>query len=583
MLLALAFLLVLILPAGDSFAYNFQRSASVLPLSQPPLDCSSSNPANPALCNRPYTGAVCPIDYNSDIAGFDPHERRGTSDHNRRTFGLTKRLVLCVKETILYATYAILVPFSSFLASTISILITLAVVFWGINVALGRRDAVSPRGIFVLAVKIGAVLIFTTNFGASVFDPDNKHGGFFGLMMDALEDLLGILTQYISFSSVLACPNLTNTAIGSDMVWERVDCALESLIGGIFPVEGQKPYYSLTLGIAGFLILCFFSGSIGILIGMLGLYLVLKFLLVVARAVYIFIMSYTAFALMVLISPLFIPLMLFRSTIAYFEKWCRLTISFIMQPIFIFAYLAMMVAAFDSIVFNGPNSLYHAIAGRQIEGKIIGYANPAANPPQNPANYFALGEAIWTGTDGTRPILADSAQGEVAVKLDPEQVKKLFKNPSAVDTGTVGVVGELSTSQADWEREGGVFSSLNPIIAGKKMRNFFKIDIPTKQIDWNTMARWSGTTCPDASPANQESCITTTYLIRIFLAFMMAVIVAYMFVAMLEYLPFIGTGVASDTASFPVFGKKTNIHNMGVPGDGVLSGLKRKIGARFGL
>lgn len=548
--------------AAPAQAYDFRPD--ILPLSAPPTDCASGRPADPSLCTRTYTGNVCPIDYTSDV--LDPLI-------NKRSFGLTKRLVLCIKETIIYGTYKVLVPISDFFSKIIAIVLTLTVALWGVRTATGNRDNVLHKSLLVLAVKIGVVVVFTANFAQDVFDPHGTRGGLFGMMMDGIEEILGFVTSYISFSTLIKCPAYASTSTGSAIVWDRVDCALETLIGGIFPINGRPPGYSLVLGITGFLVLCLFSGPIGVFIALAGFYLIYKLLMALVRALYIYIMAYTAFALMVLISPIFITLILFRTTIGYFEKWYRLCISFILQPIFLFAYLAMLVAAFDSVVFTGPNSLYRVIAGTQMDGKKLGYPDLFTRPPDNPADFFVMGEKLNNASVGGKPVYAEDNQGNMAIKIDPEQVRRTFGLPVARDAGPVDVVGEIASNAPNWDNPNGIFGYLNP---GVK-KNFFKIDIPNKRIDWNVLAQWS------SGAANCDAICTSNYVSRLILAIIMAVIVAYIFFAMLDYLPFIGTGLASDSASFPVLGIKNNDHNMGVPGDGMLGSLQKKLSAKMGL
>lgn len=506
---------------------------------------------------------------------------------NRLNYGFTERIVVCIKESILNAVYEVLVPFSAFLADTISIAMMLAVALWGVRVAGGYREAVLHKGMMLLAIKIGVVVVFTANFASSYFDPLNARGGLFGMMMDAVEDILGIVTNYISFSTIIKCPNIDSPLaapnIGSSIVWARVDCALETLIGGVFPLLFKPPYYSLVLGITGFLILCIFSGPLGVFIALAGFYLIFKFIMTLIRAAYIYIMSYTALAIMVLISPLFITLILFNVTKQYFEKWARLTVSFLLQPIFLFAYLSMLVAAFDAVIFTGPNSLYRAVAGAQMDGKRLGYPELVVPPVDNPADFFVMGEKLNTGTVAGNPIYADDTHGAIAINIDPEQARRDLGVPVTTDSGILDTTGEIVTTSADWDNPDGLFGFLNRSGLSK---NFFKIDIPHKVIDWNVLAKWStngSTPANCTAAADVDVCITTSYVVRLVLSIIMAVLVSYIFIAMLDYLPFIGSGIAGDTASFPVFGIKNKDHNMGVPGDGMLGSLRKKLSAKFGL
>lgn len=482
-------------PAAPSFAYSFQYPDAY----------------------NPSTGHVCAIDNSEDGSGYYPID-------NLERYGFTKRIAICVKESVISAIYDNLVPFSDYIADTVSACITLAILLWGALMATGKNSA-PMRDMMVMAVKIGAVGAFTWNFA-----------GLYPLILDAMEYMLSVVTDYVIYSPSYDCPAIISSS--SLEVWDRVDCALEQLIGGIFAPD------SIMAGITGFLVICLFSGSVGIFVALLGFLLIGQFLYALAQALYIYITSYIAFAFMVLISPLFIPLLLFRATKAYFEKWLKLTIGFMLQPIFLFAYLAMLLAAFDTIVYTGPTSLYRTIAGDEVD------------EPD-----FKLGEWLYYS-----PIYGDSGVGSTAVNLRHKQIANLLGEPDDLDTGVAGTVGEYVTDSSAWG--GDIFDFLNP----GEQRNFFKVDMPTQVIDWDWLAWWY-----DPGAWEDES-DTMAYVVKLFLAFIMAVIMAYILVAMLQYLPFIGSGVSGETLSMPTFGTG----GLAPPGGKLLGGLQDKVATYFG-
>jgi len=92
----------------------------------------------------------------------------------------------------------------------------------------------------------------------------------------------------------------------------------------------------------------------GWLIGPIGIYLVLALfffgLMIIAatiRALHIFLSSAIAIILMVYVSPLIIPLALFEKTKGIFKGWVSNLISFCIQPMILFAYLAIFVSLMD--------------------------------------------------------------------------------------------------------------------------------------------------------------------------------------------------------------------------------------------
>lgn len=431
----------------------------------------------PAL--DPVTGVVCPNPGAATIAD----EKKG----------LTRRVMPCIKENIITATNNFLGPFSNYMSSAVAAACTLAVALWGALVASGRHGAIT-REMAVLAIKVGCVIAFTSNFA-----------GLFPWLLDAMDDLLGRVGLYtMTAGQLLNNPNCMtwpgDTAIL--LVWSRIDCAIETLIGGVFSD------FSLVFGIVGFLFACIFSGPIGIFVAMLGFYLVFQLLLIAVHALYIFISAYIAFAIMIMVSPICIPTILFSYTKGIFDKWLRLTLSFIMQPVILFAYLSMLVAAYNTIVFTAPYSLAHALAG------------PDADMPG-----FTLGGWLqMAGALGVRDL------AEKEVEIEPKEVMIKFGAPEDLKSGLLGTVGERG-KQMETLWKNGIASTLGIGENGVEDLRHFKINLRTNALDLEMLAAITG------------AADTVTYIVGLLLSLIMACVVAYILKTLLQYLPFISASV----------------------------------------
>lgn len=447
-------------------------------------------------------------------------------------FGLTRRIVPCIKENIIEAVYYFLVPFSQYMANFVAAACTLAVVLWGALMAAGKATA-PVRDLAVTCMKIGAVVMFTSNFA-----------GAFGLFLDAIEDMLGYVASFAGYNTNWNCPMFSDPA--SLYIWDRVDCALETLVGGVFST------FTLSGGIVGFLITCLFSSYVGFFIAILGFYLIMQFLFAVARAMYIFISAYIAFSIMVLISPIFIPLVLFQASKSYFEKWLRLTTGFMLQPIFLFAYLAMLLIAFDEVVYTGQYSLWRIIAPSYL-----------VDDPN-----FSLGDfLLYSG------VYAADSKSSSAIKIDPGAVQRRFANPQNIDTGTLGTIGNTVAGPSDWNTGpygGGIMNSLGLGNSPDDLR-FFKVDVNTNGIRWEVLAAWNSYPATWYSPS--DSWDVTDYLIDLFSRFIMAVITCYIFMILLDQLPFIGAAIAGKPVGLPTFG----VGRMAPPGAGFMNNLRHDL------
>lgn len=450
-------------------------------------------------------------------------------------YGLTRRVVPCIKETMVYTVSNFVGPFSNYLGDAIALLCVLAIAILGVKMTAGVQDA-PKRELALLAVKIAFVGYFT-------FEVDT----IFGLLLDIMDDVLNSITLYAinvgAFANILQC-NIPGGDSNVLAIWDLVDCTIERLVGGIF-----SPF-NLALGIIGFLFACLFSGGVGLFIAMLGFYLVCTCLMAIARSLYIFLSSYIAFAIMMIIAPIFIPMVLFKSGAVkgYFDKWLRLTFSFMIQPVVLFVYLSLMLAAFNAAVFTGPTSLYYAIAG-----------NASTN------NNFNLGN--WIMSAGG---YSAASTGGQAVSIHSYKATQATGVPTAKDTGITGNMGAVGQQFAntidDWQfaiyEAMGLGNTIDPL-TGEPNLNFFKVDIPGTGIDWNLMS------CVVTGNCNQNSVIF--YIIRVLLSAIMAVVTAYIFLTMLNQLPYVSGVLSGAPDSIPKFG----IGKMAMPGGNVMSSFKK--------
>ncbi|MCE2926868.1 MAG: type IV secretion system protein [Rickettsiales bacterium] len=585
MIFGIVAFIIAMLPV-TSHAYNFENRYGVYDV---------TNPAN-TLNNANFR--VCAI--NNAVQDVAP------TYQNRKQFGIIKRTVLCVKEAVLYATYKVLSPFSNFFARLIAIMCTLAVVAWGLQAMAGRR-MVSTRDAFVLAIKIGLVIMFTSNFAASFFDPEGDDGGLFGLLLDSMEQFIGIVIGYadVSPSFSLSCYATQNAPSPNSplyilTVWDKLDCMVETLIGGIFsPI-------TLTTGIVGFLIAALISSAFGFFIGIMGFMLIAMVLVAIARSVYIFISAFIAFALMVLISPMVIPTILFPYTKPYFDKWLKVTLGLVLQPIFMFVYLAMLLAVFDVLVFDGPKSLYRSITGSAYnahvspsrygtpEYRTIGQWLISPPPVAGRASYGVYQPALKSeyGANLNYNTVLDKCD-ETACEVEPTINKR--------DIGVLGTIGEeMRDRVTDYQVD--LYTLLN-------RKNIFKTGIPVMNVNWDYLMISSNLNAPvgtwnnlidsftaydfcrrdkkfvgtvngtsvdckiNPDPLEYEEKYFWPYIIGIATSLVMGIVTMFIFMMMLRSLPYIGIGISGETLSIP----KLGIDKLAMPGSNSFESFQNKL------
>lgn len=459
--------------------------------------------------------------------------------------GFLVRIIPCILNSVTYATASILGPFSSYMYSLMGVMFTLAIATWGVLILSGNIAAISQGGT-MLAIKIGVIVFFANNFG-----------GLYPVMLNVMEELLNIIAQPVAattgptevFVWQGACTAQTFDATNASMqnimsVWGILDCYIDLLIGGIIAPTPAAQSIAVANGIIGFIVGMMFSSSIGLFIALMGFYLIIITIFTIARAVYIFIMAYIAFSFMAIISPLFIPCILFRSTREYFLYWLQLTISFIIQPIFLFGYLVMFLVAFNSVFFVGHHSLYYAIAGNESQWDV---------------NNFRIGS--WLSSQG---IYNKTLIGKDYVAIDQGGDKAVTGGISKfTDTGLTDIQAIRDTAALG--------------LGGVQPLDFFETGAMVNSIDWERLAQIAkpneyNTALSAPVVLNQPKPVDKfyqDYKIGIFLAFLMAGVVMYVFYSLLEYLPYIGSATMGDLGYVPTLGAGA----LAAPGSKYLGGI----------
>ncbi len=119
-----------------------------------------------------------------------------------------------------------------------------------------------------------------------------------------------------------------------------------------------------------------------------------------------------------------------------------------LQPMIIFAYLGMLVVAFDTVVYSGPTSLYRAIAGSSV-----GPVNPPSINPNFQIGIMApmrgripvrQGRSYNRVTGTIRESIAKMISAARTYKSILSVSWKFLVQPNPVnDAGELGTVGQL--------------------------------------------------------------------------------------------------------------------------------------------
>jgi len=224
--------------------------------------------------------------------------------------------------------------------------LTLAILFFGIKILISPGDVIGMskrKEMILLIFKIGIVAYFALG--------DAWQTIFFDAVYGSFPELVTKFFQYTSNEGDL-CKFGDSDLIGKTAylkysylkIFNILDCKL-------------KYYLAFTPGtsfanVIGLIISTLFTGSYGFLISISLFFFVIMMIIIIMRALYLFVTTALAIVVYIFISPVIFPTLLFKQTTDIFNKWLMQLISFTLQPIILFVYIAIFIQASDLLILG---------------------------------------------------------------------------------------------------------------------------------------------------------------------------------------------------------------------------------------
>lgn len=242
------------------------------------------------------------------------------------------------------------------LQTIVKLILTLSIMLYGMNVLTGKNDVRQSKDILVYVVKIALVLYFATGnaWQGMFFDGVYGASSEFSRMVfkiqtnsnEAFRDgcQFGDLTDKNGITTAAAIGRDYPPGKGYLAMWDTLDCKLARYLG-FGPEVSAANIASLIL--AGFL-----TGPIGIYFAISLMFFGFFFIAATIRALHIFLSSCVSIIIFVFVSPIVIPTLLFEKTKNIFSGWLTNLIGFCLQPMLLFAYIAIFITIFDKAVIG---------------------------------------------------------------------------------------------------------------------------------------------------------------------------------------------------------------------------------------
>ncbi len=130
-------------------------------------------------------------------------------------------------------------------------------------------------------------------------------------------------------------------------VWDLLDCKLANYLN-----FGSCKYSISGLMGLWFIGAAFWSGFEGLLLMLLMLMYIIPLFAIIFKFVHVVILSMFSITILVMVAPIMVSFALFEFTKQTFQSWMKNLLGYAIAPGILFAFIALMIATFDSIFYG---------------------------------------------------------------------------------------------------------------------------------------------------------------------------------------------------------------------------------------
>ncbi len=251
------------------------------------------------------------------------------------------------------------------LKNTVTAVLVLALILFSIKAMSGGVQR--PQEMYMLIIKFALVIYFTTGSTMSHYygELTRLSNGLSEIVLKASSESKGICNYKAGtdYEYTRAGKRVSYSYLAP---WDRLDCRILFYLGAPLDGIGGKigtggvATLAVLLGaapvllVAGSVIGIIFAGG-QILVALVCIFMAVLMMMVILWLGYVFILSLVALSVIIILSPLFIPMVLFQHTKGYFEGWVKELITYSLYPVILFAFLSFMFIACDKIYFKNLN------------------------------------------------------------------------------------------------------------------------------------------------------------------------------------------------------------------------------------
>ncbi|MBY0355302.1 MAG: type IV secretion system protein, partial [Rickettsiales bacterium] len=315
---------------------------------------ASATPPDPAAA--PAGGGAAGADNNETSIEYASNEA-GSKSACPKFSSVIMTVTYCVQKSVVSATELYLEPISDLMLPITMATLVLVVAFFGYRLSVGETEL--NRKTFTLLIKIGVVLLFGYNFGGWTRPTFSSMIS----LQDAVVTTLWNTPDCPISDFTAGAPSEDYISVGGANVWATMDC----IVGKLFGFGGSFIIATSIFGMLGSLI---GSGTMGVMVFFFGLSTLLTIFFFALRTVYIFLVSYILVGFLITISPMVMPMILFRTTQNLFDAWLKNLMGALLTPGVIFTYLCLAIPLLDYAIMSDDSesgSLKSVVSDSEIQ------------------------------------------------------------------------------------------------------------------------------------------------------------------------------------------------------------------------
>lgn len=356
---------------------------------------------------------------------------------------LSEYIVTCVRTVVTEAFVKLVEGIYPAVEGSVRAGITLAVVVFGVMLASGLVEK-TARDTFVLLLKIACILFFMQVSTVKwVFE----------VGLDSMDELTDLVFQFGKGSATGRCSD-------NETLWDRVDCMLDTIIGIKDESTGSAPGNDegIERGLIHFFFSNMVSSGVGFIIGALGVYVMFSFVMALVKSIHTYLAAILGLGFILIFMPMFVGFILFKATKNYFDKWYRIAISMILQPVILFGFLSLMMIAMDKVLVSGDHSMLNTATGGRCTNETISrcYENNGVFTNQTMSQFHDVADPAEVAAphrQQVRGLVRAPSRPDVTMTEDSTAYQTLFRSTRSFDAVDYERLAQLMGASDDTEAQ----------------------------------------------------------------------------------------------------------------------------------